>query len=87
VKHRIPAATFTRSFVEVGGLLSYGPVATDAFRRGAHFVVKILQGANPANIPAEQPTKFQLVLNLKTAKALGISFPDMLFARANEVIE
>src|SRR5204862_1701334 len=87
LKHRLPATTFTRSFPEVGGLMSYGPSATDSFQRGVYFVVKIPQGAKPAEIPAEQPTKFELVINLKTAKALGINVPATLLARADEVIE
>lgn len=87
LQRRLPAASFTRSFSEVGGLLSYGANATDAYRRSVAFVVKILQGAKPAEIPAEQPTKFELVLNLKTAKALGVSVPSILFARADELIE
>jgi ABC-type uncharacterized transport system substrate-binding protein len=85
--HRLPAASFTRSFPEVGGLMSYGPNATDSFRRGVYFVIKILQGAKPAKIPAEQPTKFELVINVRTAKALGIEVPATLLARADEVIE
>jgi putative ABC transport system substrate-binding protein len=87
LKHRLPAATFTRSFPEVGGLLSYGPNAIDSFQRGVYFVVRILQGAKAAEIPAEQPTKFELVINLKTAKALGLTVPPSLIARADEVIE
>jgi putative ABC transport system substrate-binding protein len=87
MKLRLPAASFTRSFVEVGGLMSYGPNATDSFQRGVYFVIKILQGGKPAEIPAEQPTKFELVVNLKTAKALGITVPPTLLARADEVIE
>jgi putative tryptophan/tyrosine transport system substrate-binding protein len=87
LKQRLPAGSFTRSFAEVGGLMSYGPDATDSFQRGVYFVIKILQGAKPAEIPAEQPTKFELVINLKTAKALGISVPPTLLARADEVIE
>ena len=87
LKQRLPAASFTRSFAEVGGLMSYGPNATDSFQRGVYFVIKILQGAKPAEIPAEQPTKFELVINLKTAKALGITIPPTLLARADEVIE
>jgi putative ABC transport system substrate-binding protein len=86
-KQRLPAASFTRSFVEVGGLMSYGPSATDSFQRGVYFVLKILQGGKPADIPAEQPTKFELVINLKTAKALGVTVPPTLLARADEVIE
>jgi putative ABC transport system substrate-binding protein len=87
LKRRLPAASFTRSFPEVGGLMSYGPNATDSFQRGVYFVVKILQGGKPAEIPAEQPTKFELVINLRTAKALDISVPATLLARADEVIE
>jgi putative ABC transport system substrate-binding protein len=87
LKHRLPAATFTRSFAEVGGLMSYGPDARDSFRRGVSFVIKILQGAKPAETPVEQPTKFELVINLKTAQALGVDVPPTLLARADEVIE
>jgi putative ABC transport system substrate-binding protein len=87
LKQHLPAGTFTRSFPEVGGLMSYGPNATDSFRRGVYFVIKILQGGKPAEISAEQPTKFELVINLKTAKALGIAMPATLLARADEVIE
>ena len=87
LKQRLPAGTFTRSFAEVGGLMSYGPNATESFQRGVYFVVKILQGGKPAEIPAEQPTKFELVINLKTAKTLGINVPATLLARADEVIE
>jgi putative tryptophan/tyrosine transport system substrate-binding protein len=87
IKQRLPAASFTRSFAEVGGLVSYGPNATDSFQRGVYFVIKILQGGKPAEIPAEQPTKFELVINLKTAKAIGLKVPATLLARADEVIE
>jgi putative ABC transport system substrate-binding protein len=87
LKHRLPAATFSRSFAEVGGLLSYGPDAPESFRRSAGYVIKILQGGKPADMPVEQPTKFELVINLKTAKALGITVPATLLARADEVIE
>jgi putative ABC transport system substrate-binding protein len=87
LRQRLPAASFTRSFSEFGGLVSYGPNATDSFQRGVYFVVKILQGARPAEIPAEQPTKFKLVFNLETAKALGITVPPTLLARADGVIE
>jgi putative ABC transport system substrate-binding protein len=87
LKQRLPTGSFTRSFAEVGGLMSYGPNATDSFQRGVYFVIKILQGGKPAEIPAEQPTKFELVINLKTAKALGINVPATLLARADEVIE
>jgi ABC-type uncharacterized transport system substrate-binding protein len=87
LKKRLPSASFTRSFPEVGGLISYGPNATDSFQRGVYFVIKILQGAKPAGIPVEQPTKFELVINLKTTKALGIAVPPTLLARADELIE
>lgn len=87
LKQGLPAATFTRSFAEVGGLMSYGPNATDSFQRGVYFVVNILRGGKPAEIPAEQPTKFELVINARTARALGITVPATLLARADEVIE
>jgi len=87
LKHKLPAATVPRSFAELGGLLSYGADGPDSFRHGASFVVKILQGAVPKDMPIEQPTKFELVLNLKTAKTLGIEIPGWLLSRADEVIE
>ncbi len=86
LKRRMPAGTFTRSFVDVGGLMSYGPNAAHSFRRGVHFVIKILQGSKPADLPAEQPTHFELLFNLKTAKALGVNVPVGLLARADDVI-
>jgi ABC-type uncharacterized transport system substrate-binding protein len=87
LKHGLPAATVPRSFAEVGGLMSYGADGPDSFRRAAAFVVKILQGGKPADMPVEQPTKFELVINLKTARALGLDVPWFLQQRADEVIE
>ena len=76
-----------RAFVEAGGLMSYGPNQPDVFRRAADYVNKILRGAKPADIPVEQPTEFDLILNVTTAKALGLEVPPTLLARADEVIE
>jgi putative tryptophan/tyrosine transport system substrate-binding protein len=87
LKHSLPAATQTRSFAEVGGLMSYGADGPDVFRRTALFVTKILQGGNPANMPIEQPTRFELVVNLRIAKALGITVPESFLLRADQVIE
>ena len=86
-KHRLPAVYTWRWFVDVGGLMAYGPNVADIFRRTASYVDKILKGTNPADLPVEQPTKFDLVINLKTAKALGLTIPPSLLARADEVIE
>ena len=84
---RLPTMYGTREFVETGGLMSYGSNFADQFRRAAHYVDKILRGAKPGDIPVEQPTKFDLVVNLTTAKALRLTVPPTLLARADEVIE
>jgi len=84
---RLPTMHAVREFVEAGGLMSYGPNLPDQFRRADDFVDKILRGAKPNDIPVEQPTKFDLVINLTTAKALGLAVPSSLLARADEVIE
>jgi putative ABC transport system substrate-binding protein len=87
IKSRLPAIFNLREFVESGGLVAYGPNRTDEFRRAATYVDKILKGAKPADLPVEQPTKFELVINLKTAKALGLTIPQSLLLRADEVIQ
>jgi putative ABC transport system substrate-binding protein len=84
---RLPTMYGSRAWVETGGLMSYAPNFSDLFRRAADIVDKILRGAKPGDIPVEQPTKFDLVINLTTAKALGLTIPDTLLARADEVIE
>jgi putative tryptophan/tyrosine transport system substrate-binding protein len=86
-KHRLPAVYTSKDFVDAGGLMAFGPNLADSFRRAATYVDKILKGAKPADLPVEQPTKFELVMNLKTAKALGLTIPQTLLLRADEVIQ
>ena len=84
---RLPTMHGYRDYVEAGGLMSYGPSALDQYRRAADYVDKILRGAKPSDIPVERPTKFDLVINLTTAKALGLTIPKSFLLRADEVIE
>jgi putative ABC transport system substrate-binding protein len=86
-KHKLPTIYATREFVDTGGLISYAANYADLYRRAANYVDKIFKGAKPAELPVEQPTTFELVINLKVAKALGLSVPPSLIARATEVIE
>jgi len=87
LEQRLPAASTTRAFVDAGGLMSYGADGPALFRLGTKFVHRILQGGQPNDLPIEQPTKFELAVNLKTAKALGLTVPRELLYRADEVIE
>jgi putative ABC transport system substrate-binding protein len=84
---RLPTIHSEKPYIEAGGLICYGPVVTDMFRRAAELVDKILRGTKPGEIPIEQPTKFEMIINLKTANAIGVTVPPTLLARADEVIE
>ena len=86
-QHRLPAVYNSRYWIADGGLVSYGADVLDQYRRTAGYVDRILNGTKPADLPVQAPTKFELVINLKTAKALGLTVPDSLLARADEVIE
>jgi putative tryptophan/tyrosine transport system substrate-binding protein len=86
-KNRLPTMYFSREWVDAGGLMAYGPSWRDMYRRAATYVDKILRGAKPGDLPIEQPTKFELVINLKSAKALGLTIPSSILARADELIQ
>lgn len=87
LEHRLPAASSTRAFVDAGGLLSYGADGPALFRLGAKFVHRILQGRQPTDLPIEQPTQFELAINLRTAKAMGLMISETFLLRANALLE
>jgi len=86
-RHKLPAVYYERPFVAAGGLISYGPDFVDQFRRAAGYIDRILKGEKPGDLPVQSPVKYELAINLKTAKALGLEVPASLLARADEVIE
>ena len=86
-RHKLPAVYYERRYVAAGGLMSYGPNFLDQFRRAASYVDRILKGEKPADMPVQAPTKYELIINLKTAKSLGVTIPQSLLATADEVIE
>ena len=86
-RHKLPAVYFDRLFVAAGGLIAYGPVQIDMYRRAAGYVDRILKGEKPADLPVQAPTKYDLAINLKTAKAMGLTVPQSLLATADEVIQ
>jgi putative tryptophan/tyrosine transport system substrate-binding protein len=87
IKYRLPTASTTRAFADIGGLMSFGADGPAAFRHSAKFVQRILQGREPKDLPIEQPTKFELAVNLKTAKAMGLTIPESFLLRADALIE